>query len=215
MKIKPLTWVIVACIFIILPPLIILFITRFIYEPPASWGWLVGCIVIQTVIALIIGVVIVMIKMSKHDDKPKGINKEDAFKRSQEYVLWHKTNPDNFIINGEIPLNVGESGSERTPLVYFFGRGSESNLRIDFIVNLEDSTKKKLVCSYLVGKEKNEVQEAINSMAKNPATEIKEEKITTPDEFGRPITKITTKRLTEQQKKEEEEKKQDELKNAI
>lgn len=215
MKLKPLTWVLIISSSALLPLILILFITRLVINPPANWWYFYGFLIIELIMGAIIGIIVLFIRLSKEGEKPKGISKEDAIRRSIEYVKWHPTNPDNFKIENERSSNEGEKGSHRTAIVWMWGKGTELNQRIDFIVNLEESTKKKLVCTYLTEATEAEVQEAINKMAKNPTTEEKQERITTYDEFNRPITKVITKKVSEQQKKEEEEKRQEELKSGI
>jgi len=215
MKLKPLTWVLIIVGTGLLPLITVLVITKFIMNPPGTWWWFGGFLIAELILGGIIGLIFLFIRLSKEDEKPKGINSKDSKERAVYEIKWDKHNPDNFMVQGERICNVGQPGAERTPIHHLWGRGSETNNKIDFFVNLKDSTKKRLVFSYLMEANDNKINEVLRLMAINPETEIKEEKTITADEFGRPVTKITTKKVNEEQKKEEEAKKQEEMKSGI
>lgn len=199
----------------LLPLIVVLFITRLVIDPPATWWWFLGFLIAEVILGIISGVIFFIIHMSKQEEKPKGIDKNDSKERAVHDVKFDKYNPDNFIVEGERICNVGQPGSERTTIHHLWGKGSETGNKIDFFVNMKESTKKKLISSYIMEASEEKINEVLRLMALNPETEIKEEKTIVPDEFGRPVTKITTKKVSEQQKKEEQEKKEEELKSGI
>lgn len=215
MKFKPLTILIIILCIALLPLIFVLIVTRLILDPPSTWWWFFGFLIVELIIGAIVGLVYLFIRISQTEEKVKGIDSKDSKERAVYEVKFDKYNPDNFIVEGERICNVGQPGTERTPIHHLWGKGTETNMKIDFLVNLKDSTKKRLVFSYLMDATDEKLKDVLRLMAVNPETEIKEEKTISSDEFGRPVTKITTKRISEQKKKEEEEKKQEELKSGI
>lgn len=209
---RPIWWVVIAIASFILPVGLIILITRAILDPPKSWWWTIGTIIILFVIGVLIGVIILILKLRKKKPEELKINPEDAEERAKMMLTYDRDNPDNFIRKDRMIMRVGQAGTERTPILWLKGKGSETKSKIDIVINLNDPSKE---IEFLFDKSDEFVKEAIRTIALNPAETEIEEKTVGLDAFGRPSTTIKTKKTTVAEKKEAEIKQKAEEKNAI
>lgn len=208
-KIKPIKWVIIILCATLIPLATILIITRAILNPPATWWWTFGTLIFEVVSGLIIGIIILIIRSRKKKTEEKTeIDPDDAEKRAKILLQEDDDNPDNFIRKDIVIKKVGRPGGTRTPVLWLMGKGSETNDKIDIIVNLNNPKKE---IEFLHNKSDDFVKEAIRTIAEDPA-EI-EETILGTDAFGNPQTKI--RKVSVEEKKKEEEKKEGEVQNKF
>jgi hypothetical protein len=182
-----------------------------ILDPPSSWWWTGGTLILYVVIGLIVGVIFLILKLRKKKPEELKIDPDDAEERAKWKLKYDTDNPDNFMREDRAIARVGQAGTERTPILWVMGKGSETLAKIDILVNLKNA-KSEIV--FLFNKKEDFVREAIRVLAENPEDQITEEKILGIDEMGRPTTTIKTKRMGIQEKKEIEEKKEAEESNA-
>lgn len=210
---KIIHWVILIFCAVFIPLIGVLLITRVLLDPPKSWWWTIGSLFFYIFIGLIGLVIRLITKSSKKEDELKTeVDPVEAMKKAIIEKQMEEDNPDNFIVEDKIISNVGEKGSPRTTILWLKGHGSELGDRFDAIINLSDKNQK---ISWLTNATDNKVKSVINGMAENPEHEITEERIMGLDEFGRPTTKLITKKVSETEKKEEEAKEEADKANTI
>ena len=208
---KPLTWMIIIfsiCISILGG---IILITRGIIDPPKSWWWTGAILIFYAISGITVGIIFLVIKLKKKPQLRQKIDPQDAEERAKLYLKYDNDNPDNFIREDRMIMRVGQAGTERTPILWLMGKGSETRAKIDIVINLNNSKKE---IEFLFNKKDAEIKEAIRLIAENTEQEVTEERVVGMDEFGRPTTTIKTKRMSLAEKKEEEEKKEAEELNA-
>lgn len=208
---KPLTWVIIILCATIIPLGLIILITRVLLNPHRSWWWMGGTLILYVFIGMVVGIIFLILKLRGKTKEELKIDPDDAEERAKWKLKYDEDNPDNFVREDRIIARVGQAGSERTPILWLLGKGSETLAKIDILVNLRNP-KSEIVL--LFNKKIDFVKEAIRVFAENPEDQITEEKILGIDDSGRPTTTIRTKRMSIQEKKEQEEKKEAEEQNA-
>lgn len=189
-----------------------LVITRVLVKPKASWGWFVSILVILIIIDVIIGIILIF-KYLKKIKIPEA--KQDPKEARDRAILEKKLeveNPDNFIIKNQRIVMVGESGKARTPILHLSGKGYEKKSRLDCLIDL---SKEKFCATWLQNSTDEKVREATIRMAENPETEITEERVTSLDDFGRPTTKIVSKKISQAEREQIEQKEKAEELNKI
>lgn len=200
MKLKPLHKILLG-IFAVVIPLIILIILKLIFK----WSWWVvsGYLIAIAVIALIVGITILIIRLKNKQKSEFKIDPDEAERLAIDKIKKDEYNPDNFFREDRLILRVGE-GTEKTPVLWIWGKGTETLNRIDIIVNLIDPSKE--IC-WMTNKPEKFVREQIRVLAQHPESNTVEERTIGRDEMGMPVTRIKTiKSNIEQQKKEEADK---------
>lgn len=208
---KPIYWVIIILSATIIPLGLVLLITRVILDPPKSFWWFGGTLIFYFIIGIVAGVIFLIIKLKKKVPEKLSIDPDDAEERAKMLLVYDNDNPDNFIREGRVIKRVGQSGSDRTPILWLWGKGSETQSKIDILVNLNNPKKEILL---LFNKKEEFILESIRTLAENPESQETEERILGMDELGRPTTTVRTKRVTMMEKKEQDEKKEAEELNA-
>jgi hypothetical protein len=175
----------------------------------ASWFWVLGIFLFLFFADMIaLGIIFYLsrrIDLSKAEKEPEEIIEKIKYKTSHD-----TDNPDNFIYRWHFLYSIGERGTAPVKILRIHGVGSELGDDIDWLVNLENSQDGRLN-----NKSDEFVKSEMLRMAGFPEADILEEKQTSYDDFGRPITKVLSKRLSPMQKKEEEEKKKLEEENSM
>lgn len=186
----------------ILLPLITLIILKLVF----NWSWwvIIWYLIIVFVVSLIIGIVILIIKLNKKKDSEFKIDPDEAERIAIEKIKMDEYNPDNFFREDRLILRVGQ-GTEKTPILWLWGKGTETLNRMDIIVNLIDSSKE--IC-WMVNKPEKFVREQIKLLAQHPESSTVEERTIGRDEMGMPVTRIKTIKSSIEEKKKEEAEKQ-------
>lgn len=177
-----------------------------------SWWWFFLPLIILIVIGLILGLIIFLTKLNKKPIVTKKISLKDARARVIYDMKHDEDNPDNFKIDYFLTTKEGSTKFEKTPVVTFYGTGTENNENRAVVVNLNNP---KQETSMLIDKQEDEIKEARRLIADNPSEEIKEETTIGMDNFGRPITTTKTTRPSQAERKAEEEKKEAEVVNSL
>mgnify|MGYP001561717404 CR=1 FL=1 len=211
-KLTKFWWIIIIGSVVLIPLILILVITRFLMNPVKSWWFFGGALIFYFVVGLITGIIFLIFKLRVKKEPKIELEPKDARAKAVYELKMDEDNPDNFIVEKQKILRVGMIGLPRTSILWLKGKGSEKNQRIDALINLGD-TKGEI--SWLRGGTDQESKETAKGMALNPSEEIVEEKIMGIDEFGRPTTRVTTKKASQVEKKLEEEKKEAESANII
>lgn len=208
-KLKAWHWALILIGSFLLPLILMLLFTRVILEPVKSWWWFFGLLLIEFGIGVIIGVIFLIIKLMRQKEPEIKLKPEDAKERAITQLKYDINNPDNFVPSsmGKL-LNVGDPNKPRTSILWVPGRGKVFNQKIDLLINLDESTKKKLVLSDERGKTDEEVLKVAKNMAEFPESEETEKITTSSDVYGRPQT--TTERKYVLRKSEEEKAKEKE-----
>lgn len=153
-----------------------------------SWWIFLGSLIGIAFIWMIIGIVVVIIRLKKIKPIVSKIDMSDAKNLVIHNMKYDEDNPDNFRVDRRVLMKIGREGTEKTPIGYFEGVGTELNQKRIVVVNL-NNPKKEL--SGLIDPTDKEISEAIRLMADNPPDpEVWEETITKMDLFNRPV--VTT-----------------------
>jgi hypothetical protein len=189
-------------------------IGRAIVDP--KWGWGVTFIIIgiYVFIGMAVGLILLIRKvMKKKPEEIKVIMKEaEGYARNK--LLYDDDNPDNFIKTDDPICRVGEAGAsatDRTPILWLIGSGSEKKQKIDMLVNLKNPKEEIII---LRDKKEEFVRIVIEQFAENPKEIIETEVIPGLDDFGRPQNRVVTRKVSSSQKKEEEKKEDAKVGNA-
>lgn len=170
-----------------------------------SWWWFFVPFISIIVTDMIIGLVIIIVKFVKRK-KPEvsKLNIRDAKRKAIYEMKMEDDNPDNFKIEQEKTMHIGEKGGEKTIVLLLEGYGTELRQKRIVIINMSNPKQKQ---TRLIDPEIEEVKECIRLIADNPPEEIVEETTTTVGPFGMPTTKTTIRKPSsvETTKKEEEE----------
>lgn len=209
---KPIYWVLIILSATIIPLGLIILITRVILDPARSWWWTGGTLIVYAIFGLISTIIFLIIKLSKKKPTIQKIDADDAEERAKLLLLYDSDNPDNFIRTDRVIKKVGEAGKDRTPILWLMGKGSETESKIDILVDL---TNDKTYPLYLFNKDDDYVLKTIEAFAENPEKVIREERVVGIDDFGRPATTIRTTKMSSAEKKEEEAKKEAEEASAF
>ncbi len=177
-----------------------------------SWWWFFLPLIILIVIGLVVGLIIFLTKLNKKSIVTKKISLKDARARVIYDMKHDEDNPDNFKIDYFLTTKEGDPKFPKTPVVTFYGTGTENNENRAVVVNLNNP---KQETSMLIDKQEDEIKEARRLIADNPSEEIKEETTIGMDNFGRPITTTKTTRPSQAERKAEEEKKEAEVVNSL
>lgn len=213
MKLKPVTWLILITLVVIVPLVFIFIVTRIIMDPKASWWWFFGLLMIYVLLGIIIGFIILILKLKSKPVPRIRLDPKTATEKAINEKKYDNDNPDNFKVESRVVMRVGEPGKPRTPILHLSGVGTEKNERINAIINL-DNPKGEI--SWLpANATENQIKEAIRLMAENPETEITETSTAGTDMWGRPIVKTVTKKVSEAEREEQKEKKEAEESNII
>lgn len=170
----------------------------------ASWWWFLGFLFFALFVWLIIGIVLLIRRLSKKPPVKLKIDLKDAKARVIYEMKYDDENPDNFKIDKSKLVKIGERGKEKTPIAVFDGAGTELRQRRVAIVNLNNP---KQEITWLPDPSEDEIKESIRLIAEHPPEEeIKEETIIGTDKFGRPITTTRVRRPSTSELKEQKEK---------
>lgn len=201
MKIKPIFKVLLAISALVIP-IIILIVLKLVFK----WSWWVvgGYLIAVVLISLISGIIYLIIKLNKKKNSEFKIDPDEAERIAIEKIKLDAYNPDNFFREDRLIKRVGQ-GTEKTPILWIWGKGTETLNRIDIIVNLVDHTKE--IC-WMINKPEKFVLEQIKTLAQHPESNTVEERTIGRDEMGMPVTRIKTIKSTIEEKKKEEADKQ-------
>lgn len=204
---KTVYWVAIIIFSVLLPIAFMLIVPILTFN--LSWWWLLGTLIIETIIGSIIGIILLIIKLLKKIEVPIEIKTEDIKKKAVNELKNDEHDPDNFIIYQAPTWKIGEKGSEKTPVLILFGKGTETNTTRVAIINLKVLNE---IISWLKDpKDEKEIEEWAKRIAETHEEETKEEITTGTDIYGRPqiTTKIirpSTQELQKQKEQEEAEK---------
>ena len=182
------------------------------------WGILIAIILIWTItwilffaiagISLFVWVIISTILLYqkfwlKKVPEVMKVNLEDLRERVKYMMKNDRDNPDNFFIEKQIPMKIGERGAEKTIIWKFIGKGMELMQNRVVLVNAKNPDEMAI----LIEPAQEEINEVAIKMAEHQPDIVVSETIPGGvDEFGRPITRIRITRPTQAQVKEEKEK---------
>jgi uncharacterized membrane protein len=170
-----------------------------------SWWWTGGVSIFLAIFWFIVAVIIVLNKLRTLAPPEMKQDPKEAELRAIKSIKEDENNPDNFIPKERILMMVGESGKPRTPVLWLPGTGSETQNRIDVLINLNSI---KFEPYRMDNRTDDFVKQKIKTMAENPADEIEEERVIGMDKFGRPEERIISRKQSQaqvQEKKEKEE----------
>lgn len=195
---KPLTKILIILGAMIGLLLLVIIGTRIIPEPPWTWWITIGLIILYVVSGLIAGIIFLILKGRTSTEKPIRIAPKDALAKLEHDIKWSKHNPDNFVIVEYDIRRVGAADAEKTPILWARGFGHELKQNIDGLINLNNE-KEKII---LFAKTESYVLEVIRTFAENPETIETKETILGTDEWGRPTTRVVTRKGTKQELEE-------------
>jgi hypothetical protein len=187
--------------------------TRVIPKTPVSWWWTIGLILFYVFIGMVVGLILLIRKVikKKPEEIKANINEAEAYAKNK---LIYDDNPDNFIREDKILMRVGSVGTsitDRTPILWLIGSGSETKNKIDILINLKNPKEEIL---FLYNKKEEYIRKVIEQFAENPKEIIETEVIPGLDDFGRPQNRVVTRKVSSSQKKEEEKKEDAKVGNA-
>jgi hypothetical protein len=209
---KKIFWLIIISSAVIIPLTAIIIITKVLMKPRGSWWWFSGALIFYFIVGLAIGIIFLIFKLKSKKEPKIRLEPKDAREKAVYELKMDEDNPDNFIIKEQRIVRAGMQGYARTPIYWLHGKGSEKNEVIDALINL-DNPKGEIV--WQRGKSEKAILEIIRLMAENPESEITEERTIGIDEFGRPTTRVTTRKASIAEKKLEDEKKEADSANII
>lgn len=186
---------VVILAFVIVLPIVIL---------DQTWWWLGITFFVELFVWAIIGLVFLLKSVRKKPLAQEKIDMKTAKARAIREVKYDEDNPDNFKINTSVIKRVGE-GSEKTPIAWFRGTGTEMGDEINVLINISDA---KMDALRIDNASEPDVEEVIRTFAENPSEKIIEERTQSVDKFGRPEETVKTTRsssVKEQEKKDKEE----------
>jgi len=160
----------------------------------------------------IIGIIFLILKWQKKPQKITGISVSNAKLKAVNEVKMDEDNPDNLKIKNSIIINEGDPAKEKTKFIWISGVGTETNAKINVIMNLRNPTQETIRIDDV---SEEHILEVIRKFAENPDEKTVEETTQTSDPFGRPIIKTTTTKSSSAEKKEQEEKEQAEKAQAL
>lgn len=211
-KLKPLHWIIIISLAVVIPLSAVFVITRIIINPPASWWWFFGVLILQAVVGVVFGIVMLIMKLQVAKPVKMRLDPKTAKDKAIHEKKYDPDNPDNFEVKKQVLMRVGEPNAPRTPVLWLSGRGSESNQQIDCVINLDNH---KFEASWLDNATPNEIKDAIRLMAENPETEVVEQSTMGVDQFGRPTTTVTKRMISQREKEEKEQQKEADMQNVM
>lgn len=212
MKLKPIHWLIIISVCVVVPLAFVFVITRLIMNPPSSWWWFFGVLIIEAVLGIVSGIIFVVIKLQAQKPIKTRLDPKTAKEKAINDLKNDEDNPDNFVVEKQVLMRVGEPNAPRTPVLWLSGIGSELNQRIDAIINLD---AQKLEITWLRNATENQIRDAVRLMAENPETEILEQSSQSLDAFGRPTITTTTRKISQREKEEKEQQKEADQANAL
>jgi len=213
--VKPIKILLIVLGFVVFSIALIILITRAIVSPPASWWWTLGLFFFYILIGIIVALVFLIKKVLKQKPEELKIDLNGAEAYAKNKLLYDDDNPDNFIRVDRILKRVGEPGAsvtDRTPILWLIGKGSETNQKIDILINLKN-TKEEIL--FLYDKREEFIKEVIRTFAENPAEVVETQIIPGLDDFGRPQNKIIQRKMSSSQKKEEDKTEEGKVANAF
>jgi len=209
-RIHPAWWILIILVISSIP--IGITITINVLIETTSW-WLTGAVaIIEVVFGIIIGVIALVVRLQKQQPPKVRLDPKTAKELAIHNIKYDTDNPDNFIPDKQIIKRVGSEGNPRTPILHLSGDGSETDTKIDVIINLDNP---KLEMSRLDNASDIEVEEVIRGMAEHPEI-IEIEKTTTKfDQYNRPVTDTEKRKVSHAEKQAFEEEKAQDLRNII
>lgn len=201
-------WAILISIVVIIILGLVFLITRILMNPKGSW-WGVG---ITAMVLAFVGIVALAIwgifKLKKQEPSKTRMDRKTAIEKAVHEILYDDHSPDNFLIEESVLMNVGEAGKPRTKILVLKGKGTESDIKIACVINLENP---KLEMSRLNGWTDDTLEKTILRMAEFPESEVTDVTTTSYD----PVTRspVTTQVRTAMHRAEAEEKQKEEEAN--
>jgi len=178
----------------------------------ASWWWFGGTLIFFAFAWIVVGIIFLVIKLNKKPPVKLKIDLKDAKKRAIYEMKYDDDNPDNFKIDRNKLIRIGEKGTEPTPILVLDGKGTELNQQRTIIINMNNPKQEK---TSLIDATKEEIVDCIMGIAEHPPEEIREKITTKLDQFGRPITETETRRPSSVEIKEQKEKEEAETAQAM
>ena len=206
---KPIIWILIIGFLVSLPVGITILLIVLL---KGSWYWIILPIVLIIVGGLTAGGIILAIKLSKRSKLEEKVKPSDAEASAIYQMVYDNDDPDNFIREDREIANVGEKGGEMTKILWLKGRGSETRVRRDILINLMNPNIYPL---FLKEKEDKDVREVIKNFAENPEKVIVEERTPVTDEYGRTSVSVKTTKMSQTEKKEKEENEEAEKSQAM
>ena len=178
----------------------------------SSWWWFGITFSLIIFLWILAGTVFLISKAFKQKTKTEKINIRAARARAVYEMKYDENNPDNFKINNENVIRVGEAGSERTPVLLLEGKGTECNQRRVIVVNLNNPKQEQ---TKLIDPTDQDIILAAKLIAEHPQDEIMEKTEMSRDQFGNPTMIKTVKKASISEQKEAKDKEEAEEKNAM
>jgi len=173
-----------------------------------SWWWFGGTFMFLFFMSLIITIVVLVIKYQRRIPIEDRIKPKDALQIIKEKIREDEDNSDEFINVSPQYSHEGIQGIDPTKILHLKGDLFWSDRNCDVIFNVKNPDE----ATILYDASEKEVEKAILKMAERPAVEDVSEDVTEIDEFGRPIHKRITRRMSKAEiQKKEEEKKEEEV----
>lgn len=196
----------------ILPLLLTFLITRVFIQPHPSWWWFLAVLIFIVLADIVTGIVIYFKYISSQKLPEQKLDPMEALKTAKKMKVEETDNPDNVQVHYVRILNVGEPGKTRTPILRIHGKGTELGNILDGLIDL---SKKEVICCWIENGTEETIKDIAVRMAENPEMYETESKTMTLDDFGRPQTRVETRKVTQAQKQAEENKKQAEELNKL
>lgn len=186
--------------------------TVIVITQKVSWWWVGVPLIIILITYMIIGIVLLVLKLNKKNPEDTRISAKDAETRVKNMIKFHPDNPDNFIIENQITKNLGDKTKDPTSIRWLEGHGSETLKSINALVNLNN---KKVAPIIMFNKTPEYVERIMNTFAENPESVETQETVVGHDEYGRPSTKVITRRTSKAELKEKKEIEEAELQESF
>lgn len=175
----------------------------------SSWWWFFGFLIFFTIVSIIWGAILLVLWFIKKQKPIFELDEDTAIERIVKEMKEDKHNPDNFIIKIIGNCQVGEKGTNPTPVLIVSGYGTELLEDRTVIMNLH--TERKTI---LINPTMEEIEKAATKIADYPPEFISEIVTHSSDNLGRQITTSRIIRPNYNDLKKEQEKKEVDTKNA-
>ena len=197
---KPIWWGVIG--FVVSIVLIGINITIIIVAD-TRWVWILPSILAVVIGWSIVGISMFIIRLRKKPIVRQKLDIGTARKKAVTEVMMDEDNPDNFVIDKQVLGRKGEPGSEKTPIVWFQGKGTETSKTINILTNLNDPKGESI---RIDDAPDDKIETLMEQFAENPDVKVIEERIQSMGQWGQPEIKTTiTRSAGKKEDKEEEE----------
>jgi len=198
--VKPIWWGVIG--FVVSIVLIGINITIIIVAD-TRWVWILPSILAVVIGWSIVGISMFIIRLRKKPIVRQKLDIGTARKKAVTEVMMDEDNPDNFVIDKQVLGRKGEPGSEKTPIVWFQGKGTETSKTINILTNLNDPKGESI---RIDDAPDDKIETLMEQFAENPDVKVIEERIQSMGQWGQPEIKTTiTRSAGKKEDKEEEE----------